>query len=429
MIASLVALVALAVFAFAALVASTHLLRGTPLERLRPFGDGPPAAGGGDAFVDAVAAHAQVRFSTGNRLDVLFDGDGVYPALWEALGAARDWIAWHVFWFKPGELADRLHRVLSERAAAGVRVLFLYDAYGARGTPESYFASLRAAGVEVVAFRPLRWRELYKFQQRSHMRVAVVDGRIGITGGFAIDDRWAGGGRRPGEWRDTSVRVEGPAVEDLMAAFAADWAEATGELLVGVCGVAADRAEGGSDTRAGLLYASPAIGSTTTERCYALSLGGARETLYVTNAYFVPSTGFRRLLVEAVGRGVDVRVLTPGARTDRPSTWYAGRRHYEELLAGGVRIYEYRPTMLHAKTLCADDVWAMIGTANFDNRSMSLNNEVALLAHDPPVARRLRERFLSDLELADELDLDAFRRRSAWERAKERTAALGERLL
>lgn len=428
-IALWIALVGLAALvALGAFVGAQFLTRGTPVERIRELERDQTAPTAGQAeFRRMMETHLSTELTRGNRVEVLFNGDEVYPRLFEDLRAARDLITWHVFWFKPGRLADELKDVLVERSRAGVDVLFLYDWFGSRGVDDGYFEELADAGVEVACFRPLRPTTVYKVQQRSHARTVIVDGRIGYTGGFAIHDDWLGDGRQEGQWRDTSVRFEGPAVYQLQAGFIDDWAEATAQLLIG------DRvfpeADRPGDVHAGVFFSAPALGATQVEQYFALSIRGAGETLFITNAYFVPDDDFRRMLVDAVGRGVDVRVLTPGGNTDRPSTWYAGRCHYEELLEAGVRIYEYRPTMVHAKTMVADGMWSSVGTMNFDNRSMALNDEVTLLCHDEHVARRLHDRFLQDIELADEIDLEAFGRRGGWEKAKERVWVLASRLL
>lgn len=414
---------------FLLFVGLQYLGRGSPVERVRLLDDGGVLPGASrDGFHRIVETHVNTELRPGARIEILFDGDQVYPRLFEDLKAAEDLITWHVFWFKPGTLAERLHEVLLERARAGVDVLLLYDRFGARGIEDEYWRTLEEAGCEVRCFRPLRWNRLYKWQQRSHTRTVTIDGTVGYTGGFAIHDDWLGDGRRPGQWRDTSARIEGRIVHRLQAAFVANWAEATGQLLVGQRLFPPDLDDGGPH-RAGLLFSSPSIGSTDAERYFALSIAGAEERLYITNPYFVPDEDFRQMLEEAVARGVDVRILTPGRHTNRASTWYAARCHYEQLLEAGVRIWEYEPTMVHAKTLVADGAWCSVGTINFDNRSMSLNEEVTLLAQDAELGRRLEERFLEDLEHAVEVDPETFRRRGALERTRERFWVLCSRFL
>ncbi len=415
---------------FFALAGFFYVMRGNPVEGVRVVGgeDSVPNVSS-SLFCEQVERHVNASLTGGNRLDVLFNGEEVYPSLWSDLESARSVITWHVFWFKPGELAARLSDILIGRLREGVRVLLLHDVYGSWGVDEAYWERLRKAGAEVRPFRPFRWGTLYKWQKRTHMRTVVIDGRVGYTGGFAIQDDWQGDGLHPHQWRDTSVRIEGPAVHELQAAFAADWAEAAGELLVGDDLFPREPLELDGPHVAGLIYGSPSVGSTDMERFYALTIAGARERLWITSAYFVPDDDFRRLLLEAAAAGVDVRVLTPGGNTDKKSTWYAARRHYEALLAGGIRLYEYDPTMIHAKTLSVDGVWGAVGSANFDNRSMSLNDEVVLMISAPDVVGRLEDRFRTDLERSTELELDRFRSRGLPERAKERFWVLLSRLL
>ena len=394
--------------------------RGTPVRDARLLGGSIERLEAEDPmFRETFALVTNTTITPGNRVEILPNGR-VYERLWEDIASARDLVTWQVFWFKPGKLADRLAEALIDRARAGVKVLFLYDYFGAKGIPDEYYDRLRDAGVEVVAFRPFRLGTLYKIQQRAHVRTVVIDGRIGYTGGFAIADEWLGDGRHPDQWRDTSVRVEGRLVNQLQSAFVANWAEATGQLLVGdhVFPLQGDTPPG--DTCAGLMYDAPSLGSTNAERFFMMSLHGARERLYITNAYFVPDSQFRQELIDAVERGVDVRVLTPGTNSDRMSTYHASRRHYEELLEGGVRIYHYRPTMVHAKTIVADGVWGSVGTINFDNRSMVLNDEVAVVMQDRASGEELERLFLEDLEHADEVDLASVRSRGAVDRLKER---------
>lgn len=403
-----------------------YVSRGNPLERIRTLGDATLPGASEDGFLRQIQTHVSTHVADGNEIEVLFD-DAVYPRLFADLERAQTLITWHVFWLRPGVMADRLRDILIERARAGVKVLFLHDRFGASVSDE-WRATLADAGVEVRRFRPLSWNTLYKWQQRSHTRTVVIDGRIGWTGGFAIADEWSQAGEDDRPWRDTSARFLGPAVHQLQAAFAADWVESTGELIVGDVAFPPVDGHAGSK-RAGVLYGAPSVGSTGVERYFALSIAAARESLYLTNAYFVPDDDFRHLLCAAAGRGVDVRVLTPDGNTDQPSTWYAGRCHYEQLLEGGVRIFEFDPTMVHAKTLVADGTWCSIGTMNFDNRSMSLNDEVTLLVQDEAVGRRLREQFMRDLEISTEIDLETFRQRGGFERAKERFFVFFSRFL
>jgi cardiolipin synthase len=258
-------------------------------------------------------------------------------------------------------------------------------------------------------------------QNRTHVRGVVIDGRVGWTGGFGFDDKWLGDGHTDLAWRETNVRFEGPAVHQLQAAFVAAWAEATGELMSG--SIAIDTHEGGV-ALAGLLATAPTLGSTPAERFLALSIAGAHERLWVTNAYFTPDASFVSMLIDAARRGVDARMLVGGPRTDVPIVRRAARGRYERLLRAGVRLYEYQPSTLHAKTFVADGRWVSVGTMNFDNRSLSLNDEVTLMVLDSALGQRMERVFLDDLRYAEEIELATFGKRSRLERVGEWSANL-----
>lgn len=394
-----------ALLVFLLLLFIAYLTRTTSVRRLRPIR-------GGERAIDARSTKFNMYLGLltsahivgGNRIELLFNGDETYPRLWEALGSAEQTICVHVYVFKPGRIADRLLQILSERAQAGVTVLVLLDAWGASLLPKHYRERLVSAGAEVAIYRPLRFKEIYKFQQRMHMRAIVIDGCIGFTGGFGLADEWLGDGRSPGQWRDTNVRITGPVAMQLQVAFSNNWSEATGDLLVGEAITPFTESPPPSEPQAaGIMACSPSLGSTNAERFFFLAITSARERIYIASAYFAPTHDMRWLLMNAVDRGVDVRILTPGRNTDEPLVWHAGRAVYARLLEAGVRIYEYQPGMMHAKTFVADSCWATVGTFNLDNRSMKLNDEVALIIRDETLAQCLERQFHADLEYAREI--------------------------
>ena len=413
--------VLLGIVLLAAIVGVLFITRGTAVHRVRGVGaDGEPVAPGESTFPLSVAVLTGAAIVPGNRVELALNGDGTFPRLWADLRAAQRSITIQNYFAEPGRVADTLAAILQERARAGVKVYLLYDAFGSNLTDE-YLEQLRSAGVRAVAFRPLRFKNLWVIQNRSHIRGIVVDGRLGWTGGFGIDDKWLGGGLRIGEWRETNVRFEGPAVRQLEAAFVAGWTEATGELLTGR--MTLDTHEGGV-ARAGLLYTAPTLGSTPAERYLALSIGGARERLYITNAYFAPDKNFVGLLTRAAKRGVDVRILVGGPRTDVRAARLAAHGRYEALLDAGVRVFEYQPTTLHAKTFVVDGLWVSVGTMNFDNRSLALNDESTLMVLDSAAGQRMEAVFLDDLRHSLEIDLEVFRRRPWFHRVAEWAANL-----
>jgi cardiolipin synthase A/B len=413
-----------------ALMGYLYTTRGTPTKAVLPSTDSvPPPPIGDSAFLQSVELLTKTDLNAGHVVEPLFDGDGTYPRFWQDLRSARQSLILQMYYCKPGAVADSLKRNLLDAARRGVRIHALFDGFGAQSLSEEYLDSLRSAGVRVAAFRPVKWYTLHKAQNRSHVRVTVIDGTIAYTGGFGVADYWLGDGHSKEHWRETNVRFSGPAVRQLEAAFATAWAEATGELLTGWPHPESVATDGGPGATAGLLFAEPSLGSTAAERFLALTISGARKTLYITNAYFVPDDDFRRMLRAAARRGVDVRVLTAGKETDVKFVRLASRRHYEELMRAGVRVYEYRPTMLHSKTIVADDVWSTIGSMNFDNRSIAFNEEANLIVQDSAIARILRRQFEADLRFSQEIVPANFEGRGPWAKLLERLASIVSNLL
>jgi cardiolipin synthase len=403
-----------------------HLTRGTAVRHVRGIGMEGPVSIGEAGFPLAVTMVTGATLAPGNRVEVMLNGDETFPRLWEDLRAARQSITLELYYGNTGRMARMLGSILRERAAAGVRVFLLYDAFGTAGIPGSDIDALRAAGVRIEPVRPIRFFTLHLAQNRSHVRGIIIDSRIAWTGGFGIDDKWFGDGRTGNAWRETNVRFEGPAVQQLQAGFTAAWTEATG-VLVTVRATPAPKDDGVA--AAGLLYTSPTLGSTAAERFFALSIAAARRTLYITNAYFAPDRSFVEQLAAAARRGVDVRILTAGPRTDVPIVRLAGRASYDPLLAAGVRIYEWQPTTLHAKTFVADGEWSTIGSMNFDNRSMALNDEATLMVLDRQVGEEMNRVFLDDLRYATAVTAASLAQRSWFARVAETSANLMTRLL
>ena len=406
----------IAVVLIAALIGFLYVTRGTAVRKVRGVGvDGTPVAPGEDAFPLTVSLLTGGNLLPGNQIEIVRDG-AVFPRLWVDLRNAKTSITIQMYYALSGQVTETLAEILIERAQAGVGVFLLYDAFGARALGGDYAKRLRKAGVQVVAFRPLSLRGLWVVQNRAHIRAIIIDGEIGWTGGFGFDDKWFGEGKVGTGWRDTSVRLRGPAVLQLAEAGFAGWAEATGELFTGR--VTLPQCDDGVASAA-LLYTAPTLGSTPAERFLALSIAGARHKLFITNAYFAPDKNFVALLVDAANRGVDVQLLVGGPKTDVRVARLAAHGRYDKLLAAGVRIYEYEPTTLHAKTFVVDGMWSSIGTMNFDNRSLALNDEVTLMVLDAKFGERMEAIFTDDLSRAVPVDPAAFARRPLFEHVKE----------
>lgn len=415
---------------FFALIGFQHVTKGTPIRVVTTYDDEEePVAVTDDVFQETIGLHTGSVVRKGHEVELLTCGDETYPRLWADLRAAKHSITLQMYYCKPGRMADEFRDILVERARAGVKVLFLHDAFGSSTLKKEWLDSLRDAGVKLAKFRALKLFELHKLQSRSHIRVVVIDGCIGYTGGFGIEDKWFGNGRRKDEWRDTNARFTGRAVMQLQATFADGWCEPTGELLTGENFFPVDRIGGDGPAVCGIVHAAPTIGSTIGERLLALSIVAARKRLYITNAYFIPDDDFRRMLCARAKAGVDVRILTAGREADVKVAWHAGRARYEELLKGGVRIFEYRPSNMHAKTMVVDGHCTLVGTLNFDNRSLAFNDETVLITLDSETGARADKIFLEDLEYSDEIELESFRRRPLHHRVLERVVHIFSRVL
>ena len=360
----------------------------------------------------------------GNRVEVLLNGDGTYPRLWEDLRSAKQSITLQLSYGAragwPTRSADS-DRASQSGCARPRSLRCLRD----RGHPARHRDALRAGGIVVEPFRPIRLSTLHLAQNRSHVRGIVIDSRVGWTGGFGIDDKWFGDGRTNGSWRETNVRFEGPAVRQLQAAFVAAWVEATGVMLTGHATLSPQ--ENGV-AAAGLLHTLPRS-EAPLQNDSSRFHRWRPKALYITNSYFAPERSFIDLLAAAAKRGVDVRILTAGPRTDVNIVRNAGRAWYGTLLDAGVRVFEWQPSTLHAKTFVADGQWSTIGSMNFDNRSMALNDESTLMILDPTIGRQMDQIFLDDLRHAEEITLTTFQQRSWWARLTERAANFVMRLL
>ena len=393
-----------------ALIGVLSITRGTPVARVVTLSDSGPPPVTDSLFERTFELFTGTHVYPGNVVTQALNGDGTYPRLWADLRSAQRTITVQMYYSLPGKVADTLAAILKERARAHVRVLLLLDAFGSQHLSRDWIRSLRDAGVEVAKLRRLRWFTIHDAGDRSHVRVVVVDGRIGWTGGFGLADYWLGDGHHVDQWRESNVRFAGPSVMELQAAFAAAWAESTGELLTGSLFFP----PGGFQRRGDDGRRIPVHRADyrqhprrTLPRAFICSAARKRSTSPTRTSCL--TTTFGGCSSAPRRRGVDVRVLTASANTDVKTTWYAGRYRYEELLGRGVRIYEYQPTMLHSKTIIVDGLWGSIGSMNFDNRSIAFNDESNLVVLDSAFGAQMDSVFLDDLRYSKEIKLDEFR--------------------
>jgi cardiolipin synthase A/B len=367
-------------------------------------------AGSAD-FMRAAEALTGHPISEGCRTELLINGDRIFPALLETIRGARKTLCLETYIYWKGTAATDVAAAVCERARAGVECKVLVDALGAVPVEDGVLEQMQEAGAAVCRFRPPRPYALRRLTHRTHRRLLIADGRIGMTGGVGIAREWEGDAKGPREWRDSHLLVRGPVVRGMQGAFAEHWLEATGEVLGGDGYLPSLEPEPGGDP-VQLIRSNAGVGDTNTEAIYYLAIASARRRLDLTAAYFVPRPAFTKALCEAAGRGVEVRILVPGPHIDKAVVRTAGRAAYAELIDAGVRLFEYQPTMLHAKSLAVDERWAMVGTMNFDNRSFQLHDEVTLGVWSEAFCASLRESFEADLERSEEIDGERWARRS-----------------
>jgi cardiolipin synthase A/B len=375
---------------------------------------------GSDGFAAGVATFLNDPLFRGGEATLLQNGDAFYPAMLQAIHDARDTINFETYIFEPDEIGQRFLDALKERARAGVEVRLLIDGFGGMKLKRRYRDDLTKAGVKVHRFRPLGFRNLVRIYRREHRRATVIDGQIGFTGGAAISRKWKGNVTNKHEWRDSMTRVTGPLVAGIQSAFAENWVYCTGEVLAGSRFF--PRVEPGPGICGVSVVSSPSDSLQTIRLLFWLSFSNARKRLWICNSYFIPDRRLRDAVVQRSRQGVDVRVLVPGNHTDAVPVQAAGQSYYEELLRAGVRIFEFEPAMMHAKTVVIDSAWSIVGSANMDERSMELNEENVLGIADHAFARSVEEGLLSDYGRSREIKLEEWRKRSIVRKAFERVA-------
>jgi cardiolipin synthase A/B len=372
----------------------------------------------GEEFLRAAEALTGAPISHGNEAELLINGDRIFPAFLETIESAEQTLNAQTYIYWRGEIAGEVAGAIGGRARQGVRCNVILDALGAAKMQRSLVHEMESAGVKVIRFRPPKPYAIRRVANRTHRRLLVADGRVGMTGGVGVASEWTGDAEDPEHWRDTHVRVRGPVVRGMQGAFAENWLEGTGEVLAGPDYLPdLEPVEDGGPMQ--LVRSSAKVGDTNAEALYYLAIASARDSIELTAAYFVPRPAFTDALCAAADRGVDVRILVPGPHIDKNLVRVAGRAAYDELLEAGVRLFEYQPTMLHAKTLCIDGAWSSVGTVNFDNRSFQLHDEVTLCVWDRRFAGKLHEAFERDLERSEELEPGAWERRGVLHRATE----------
>ena len=376
-------------------------------------------------FLSTIAGATGVPFVGGNRIDLLNNGDAFYPAMLTDIEEARASITAEAYIFWAGAVGMQFARALVAAAARGVKVKLLLDAVGSATIGREILAVLESGGCQLAWYNPIRLATIGRFNHRTHRKSLMIDGRVAFTGGAGIADQWTGNAEDPDHWRDMQIRLEGPAVTPLQTGFAENWAQTTGELISGALYYpTSDEHRGTLDVHT--IMSSPETGASSVRTLHYKSIVCARRSIYIANPYFVPDPIAIDTLIEAVQRGVEVRIMVSGIRND---AWLARQnsvRLFGRLLEAGVEIFEYNRTMLHHKIMMVDDTWATIGTTNFDNRSFAHNEESNVFFFDRALASQLRQPFVADLDAYERVQLSEWRRRGVGAKCQEFVAGFLE---
>ena len=358
----------------------------------------------------------------GNRVQEMLNGEQIFPAMLAAIRSAQRSITFETYIYWSGDIGREFAEALAERARAGVKVHVLLDWLGSAKIDESFLKEMDAAGVQIRKFHKPRWYTLARLNNRTHRKLLVIDGKTGFTGGVGIAPKWTGAGQDAEHWRDSHFRIEGPAVAQMQAVFMENWLKVTGQVMHGEAYFPPLQAMG--DTDAQVFSSSPSGGSESMQLMYHLSITAAQRNIDLSSAYFVPDDLTSRALIDALKRGVKIRIITPGEIIDTDIVRAASRGTWGPLLQAGAQIHEYQPTMYHCKVMIVDQLLVSVGSTNFDNRSFRLNDEANLNIFEKRFAERQTRIFEDDLRKARRVTYEVWANRPLKEKIMERVALL-----
>jgi cardiolipin synthase len=373
-----------------------------------------------ESLVDAKASRR-------GRFEVLANGNCFYESELASIEKATHSVNLEAYIFQKSSIGERYLELLTRKARQGVHVNVLLDAFGSAGVTRRFFEPLIQAGGRVKWYNSLAWYRLTHVDNRTHRELLILDGTIGFIGGAGIADQWYEGAHGKPCWRDTMVRVEGDAVANLQATFAENWLAESSELMTGEAYF--PQISSDTETVAMVINSTPTVGGSTRARMlFQLLLASARKSIEITTPYFLPDKSLTQELCRAIQeRNVKVRILVPGRKSDHMLTRSTSRAGYGQLLKAGAEVYEYQPAMIHAKVLCVDGLWSVVGSTNFDNRSFGINDEVNLAVRDTGVAERLESDMNADLQESRKISLADWKHRPVTERAPELLGWIFER--
>lgn len=357
----------------------------------------------------------------GNRVANFENGDEIFPAMLTAVRNARQSVNFETYIYWSGSVGREFADALIERSQAHIPVHVLVDWVGSQKMDEVLIDRMQKAGIRIVRYHPLRWYHLVRMNNRTHRKLLVVDGREGFTGGVGIADQWSGHSQDADHWRDSHYRIEGPAVAQMQAAFMDNWIKATGQVLRGK--EYFPDLERRGDAAGQVFTSSPTGGADSMLLMYLLAISSSVRSIDLSASYFVPDELTTQALIDALKRGVAVRIIVPGNHIDAELVRKASRAGWEQLLAAGAKIHEFQPTMFHCKMLIVDGLLVSVGSTNFDIRSFRLNDEANLNVYDAAFARKATGVFEQDLARTKQVTLRQWRERPLREKIMENAAA------
>jgi cardiolipin synthase len=368
-------------------------------------------------YPDYLARLVGRAITSGDSYVVLQNGVEAFPAMVRAIEEAQSRISFETYIYSQGRVSDQFTKALADAARRGVRVQVVLDSVGVPEHERQHVEKLEEAGVRVGWFNPTRYATLEEINYRTHRKILVVDGRVGFIGGIGLHDQWEGNAEDAHHWRDTQFEIRGPVVDNIEAGFHENWIE-TGGIVEPI--VQSQDAPPAGDARSIVVWSSAEAGSNALKLLYLLTIGAARKTLDIQSPYLITDESTTWSLLEARKRGVRVRLLTEGEITDAKPVKFAARADYEALLENGIEIYEYEPTMMHVKAMMVDDAISVVGSANFDNRSLELNDELNVVVASPSLASRLVSDFEADIRRSKKINLEEWRSRAFHIRTREK---------
>ena len=377
-----------------------------------------------NVLLPSIVGLTQGSLDPGNSVELLQNGDGFFPRLLADIAAAKESVHVESYIWWEGEICSQIANALAAKARQGVEVRLMVDASGGHKMDDKLEKLMEDAGVRLARFHPIRFSNVGKLNNRDHRKIMIIDGRIGYIGGYGFAQEWTGTGQDKDHWRDTGLRITGPVVGRLQSAFCENWVEETGEIPAGDKYFPKLTATG--STPAHVAYTSPTGGISSVQVLYYLAIKAARKEIIIQNPYMLPDEDAIEALGEAVKRGVDVKVMVPATTsTDSPIVQHASHAKYGELLKRGVKIWEYKKTLLHQKIIVVDGVWSSIGSTNFDRRALEINDEISMGVLDTAIAQQLRGAWDEDLKHCSRATFESWHSRGLWHRFIDRLAFLG----